>query len=1011
MRITYSQLSSIVLMAAAVVLPGDDARAQSRPILSPDVSRRPANVHVPPRPAPRRPWRGAFDNADLEQPALAGWINAFGERPVAAEKRRSAQAGALIPSSDIRIQGQLPARLGGDYWKVPFPALRDSIGQSGAYWLEPNAPVLTPEMTLQQGERYLTFRYKGHVDLFLVVLGPDKSTIAEHHVRASNQSMQPVTIDLGPLTPAQRQRFRLQIPTVGRDAVDDFQLWSTTPVFEPVATSPAQLRPYGVWGFVDLHAHFFNHMGFGGRIIGGTPHSSLGRTGLQTDLLGNPVNAEVMRTKTSEPRRALPDCHDLHGQSSSSAEGTLTLVPEGGHSARGYPAFTEWPRYSSKLHQQAYVDWIRRAWEGGLRVVHVDVGNHDKLGEGIERLQQKLPHVGFTAKGPGNPRDDASAIRLQVQAAKDFVSLPDVRDWAEIAMSGEEARDIVRRGKLAMVLGVEVEDMCGLGHEAQRLSPESKRAVDRCLDELHDIGIRHVIPIHTVENVFGAPAVYDLLLFLGHWVVAGRLPEMRNAFAEGMRARPDAAKDTLLKLRDFQILGYHPLRDLLDHFVAAGSSRVVDDYLAFASRWQSQAGGVGLAHARGLSDLGKYAIQRMMQKGMIIDIDHMSDLAVNDTLRLATTHHYPLVASHGGFRELSFGTSKLLGPDPQTGLPRFGPMTPGSGWTEADAAAFGTSEAGKLAAEREHTRAQIEQVRKLGGMIGIGAGGGAIPVPYRNDAPVCDGSSVAFVSAYLMAVEVMQGRGVALGTDINGLNGLAGPRFGPFACWAAAGDAERAKYLAPMVRLQKNPVRYRATAVVNASAPRFAPSAGLLGKAHARPYEPEDEMIWEAIALHKARAITARPGTNVTGTRENKTKFIAWGLFLATTGGPRPGSDLLAKEQHEWAAAAWDVMRGTVSGDKAARIKRILDQWNLVETSGTNEPLEQPVMSENGRIVSEWNYNLDGFAHYGLLPDFLQDAKNLGISANDLAPLFRGAEDYVSMWERIDAMKQAIPSP
>jgi hypothetical protein len=37
-------------------------------------------------------------------------------------------------------------------------------------------------------------------------------------------------------------------------------------------------------------------------------------------------------------------------------------------------------------------------------------------------------------------------------------------------------------------------------------------------------------------------------------------------------------------------------------------------------------------------------------------------------------------------------------------------------------------------------------------------------------------------------------------------------------------------------------------------------------------------------------------------------------------------------------------------------------------------------------------------AHYGMLPDFLQDLRNSGLSAKDLAPLFRSAHDYVQMW-------------
>ena len=38
----------------------------------------------------------------------------------------------------------------------------------------------------------------------------------------------------------------------------------------------------------------------------------------------------------------------------------------GDHPHEGYPNFTHWPHFSSASHQQMYVDWIKRATEGGL---------------------------------------------------------------------------------------------------------------------------------------------------------------------------------------------------------------------------------------------------------------------------------------------------------------------------------------------------------------------------------------------------------------------------------------------------------------------------------------------------------------------------------------------------------------------------------------------------------------------------------------------------------------------
>ncbi len=57
-----------------------------------------------------------------------------------------------------------------------------------------------------------------------------------------------------------------------------------------------------------------------------------------------------------------------------------------------------------------------------------------------------------------------------------------------------------------------------------------------------------------------------------------------------------------------------------------------------------------------------------------------------------------------------------------------------------------------------------------------------------------------------------------------------------------------------------------------------------------------------------------------------------------------------------------------------------------------------------------WDINTDGVANVGLLPDFIQDLKNVGLSDDDLAPLFRSAEHYVALWERIGARGTAKPT-
>lgn len=57
-----------------------------------------------------------------------------------------------------------------------------------------------------------------------------------------------------------------------------------------------------------------------------------------------------------------------------------------------------------------------------------------------------------------------------------------------------------------------------------------------------------------------------------------------------------------------------------------------------------------------------------------------------------------------------------------------------------------------------------------------------------------------------------------------------------------------------------------------------------------------------------------------------------------------------------------------------------------------------------GRV---FDFNETGLAHVGLLPDMVQDLARVGLTGSELAPLFRSAEQYLRMWERVDASQVA----
>ena len=97
----------------------------------------------------------------------------------------------------------------------------------------------------------------------------------------------------------------------------------------------------------------------------------------------------------------------------------------------------------------------------------------------------------------------------------------------------------------------------------------------------------------------------------------------------------------------------------------------------------------------------------------------------------------------------------------------------------------------------------------------------------------------------------------------------------------------------------------------------------------------------------------------------------------------------LARKQPAPPVAEWQDRRTQAL---AARITTIWVQWERMQ--GDNRPLTRSKAGPH----RDFDYNLDGMAHFGMLPDFLQDLRNVGLTAEDLAPLFRSAYDYVEMW-------------
>ena len=77
-------------------------------------------------------------------------------------------------------------------------------------------------------------------------------------------------------------------------------------------------------------------------------------------------------------------------------------------------------------------------------------------------------------------------------------------------------------------------------------------------------------------------------------------------------------------------------------------------------------------------------------------------------------------------------------------------------------------------------------------------------------------------------------------------------------------------------------------------------------------------------------------------------------------------------------------------------------------TAKSTQPIIRPSTMIGGKGLRTFDYNVLGLAHYGLTPDMFQDARNNGLRPEQIGTFFRGAEDFIRMWEKCERMKGSI---
>lgn len=555
--------------------------------------------------------------------------------------------------------------------------------------------------------------------------------------------------------------------------------------FPPLDLAPCNLPACSLRGYADLHMHLFGDIAHGGGILAGAPCPSDGTEYCPEAFDGDPcgntycdesgltdVNHALKQcygtdrnlvTKADADVPAptcppfLPDCganqfHLDHGPTGDTLGDNTIGTRDGSLANIGAPAFNGWPQWSTTTHQQAYYKWLERAWRGGLRLM---------VQMAVTNTALCLTNKRYAGVDCNN---SMAFVDQQIQAAYDLERFIDQAQggdgWFKIVLTPSEARQVIAQGKLAVVLGIEVDnlfnctfprdkcsflgvfeatvDECDFGEfgddtettackEPGNLTKSSAQYVRDEVDRYYDMGIRHMFPIHNFDNSFGGAATWQSVIEVGNRAVEGHWYKTRDCSGDGFEVTMGDVTQSLILALGFGDFGLAPVR--------------LED---------------GSCNEFGLFPLGEVLIEEMMEKGMVIDVDHMSTRALDDTIELASNFRdtpYPLTATH---------------------------------------VLFFNRHDEERRHERMRTESQLQALKDLGSMVAVmlkddaldtGDRGLRTTIDYGPSGVTddCRHSSMTFAQAYRYAVDKMDGR-VGMGSDFNGVAGHFGPRYGPRAC-------------------------------------------------------------------------------------------------------------------------------------------------------------------------------------------------------------------------------------
>lgn len=396
-----------------------------------------------------------------------------------------------------------------------------------------------------------------------------------------------------------------------------------------------------LYGLVDSHSHILSNFGFGGGGIfhGGAFH----RLGVE---------------------HALPDCAPFHGEAGrrdvfgyaydnagNDSSGLVSVfadlltgeLSEDNHVTAGYPDFTEWPDARNRAtHQQQYHRWLERAWMGGLRLVvqHATTNSvicNLTVGEGLQSSRYDC--------------EDMTAVDRIIDETYNMERYIDAlhggegEGWFRIVRTPAEARAVIEDGKMAVILGIETSDLfnCHLTPRPGAVACDEEYVMGQ-LDAYYERGVRAIFPVHKYDNQFtpgdGSTGFIELGNFInsGHWT--NKVQDCPTD--ETMPTGFDGGGVSFSELNQPREEFLSPAPNDFSAFPEAP----IDTLLGYAGKLLGGGEGGSWCQNAGLTPLGEALIDGLMDRGMIIEVDHLPRWSYQQAYDILEENDYPAAGTH-----------------------------------------------------------------------------------------------------------------------------------------------------------------------------------------------------------------------------------------------------------------------------------------------------------------------------------------------------------------------------